>query len=278
MRYSSFAVLVLVLFAAAGCSSPEVVEATYEPTPKTFTTTLQSEVRSTLPTATSTTSTTTTLGSFVSDLAIYCAMFADRDDRIEGFLADQDSLFDPAQFEAFAKEHVAALEEMRPYVPAEVSADYEESLAESKRDFETFSEYEFDVIEMFLDQPGLPFSTSASHGVDVFVEAECGIELSGVDDDLPEVGSLETNAGDAEALAALLESESGRRVIATEMASELGITVEEATCFIDNVDIAQLSQAGSEEDADIEGFAEILEGLLACDVPLSSLGVLSGAG
>lgn len=293
MRVSCCAGPFLVVLIAAGCSSPEVVETTSEPEPKTFTTTLQGEVRSTLPTAPAPTTTLSDTGestlptsaedSFIADLDIFCGMFAARIDRIDAFLAAEADIFDPSKFEAFAADHVSALKEMRPYVPAEISHEYEISVAESQSDFEGFQKHEFDVVDMFLDQSDMPFSTAADHRMDDFVETECGIELpssaTAIDDSgaSAQRGSTEASVGDAEALAALLESESGRLAVAAEMASELEITIEAATCFIDNVDIAKLSQPTSGDELDVAGFAEILEGLVACDVSLSSLGPFGDA-
>lgn len=84
----------------------------------------------------------------------------------------------------------------------------------------------------------------------------------------------------AEMITNMLASEQGRQLVVAGMASRAGITVEQATCFIDHVKVETLvAMAGLQSpdpaaalaSAPPEALADLQQAVVACNIPVSAL-------
>lgn len=90
-------------------------------------------------------------------------------------------------------------------------------------------------------------------------------------DDAAAPDALAFDAEDAAQAAELLDTDEGRELFISGMSDQLGITREQAECFVDNTPPEAMESIG-QTGMDSEQIAVFLEIMTVCEIPLSDLG------
>ncbi len=212
---------------------------------------------------------TTTTAAEVDDSAAYCAISLEADALSDAFTAFDD----PAAFEAFLTERMAMLESAVAVVPDAIAADFT-VVADAQRQLaQVAADSGYDITVVATEGVAImetPEVTAAQEAVDSYDVQICGT----TPDETAAAGDPGAPISDADmaTIEALLETEAGRQAFAEGLTQGTELTIEQATCIVENGDIMGLMAVGS-GTAEIDGemMSTLLQTLDTCGIPLSAI-------
>ncbi|MEM7092409.1 MAG: hypothetical protein AAF567_05370 [Actinomycetota bacterium] len=167
-----------------------------------------------------------------SDADRFCVLYAENQR-----LADEFSPFDPVSTEEFITTSQQLLAEAIPVAPSDIQGDLRDILIGLQEIAALLEANEWSLIAISEQVDTLPSSIAAdaaSERIDAWLEVNCP-DL--VEPEVTEVDSIEDLEAEIDnALAGLLSTEAGRAFLIETLVADSGLTVDQATCFVENID------------------------------------------
>ena len=197
--------------------------------------------------------------------AEYCGLAGQA--RIREAEMGEDGFFDPVRLEAFLADNLSLLEQASTNVPPEIAADFDVFLAGNYEIQRVLAENDFDFLAV-VDEPAFsdPEFEAASDAMSDFGDTACGFV------DEPEEAAGGNGGATAEDIALMeqiLSTEAGRQIFADGFAESMGITEEEALCFMDQFGPAGLAAIVAMNESgvtDNQIVADTFEAFDACGI------------
>lgn len=202
----------------------------------------------------------------------FCTAWAEAEMESDEFV----NFFDPVAFEEFVDRQIEMMEAVSP--PDDIADDFNIVLNGQRMFRDMLAENNFDIASLTPEQEAVlddPTIDAADDRLDDWGEANCP-ELAMLDDE-------ETAAPDdvlEQQLEAMLSTESGRALIAEQIALSSGLTEEEAICFMEStgpdVLIPLAMGATGGEAFSAETLNAFTETLVTCNIDISKFEGLTG--
>jgi len=200
-----------------------------------------------------------------SDFCDFVDRTRDTDDLLESIGGD------PAELEAAMNELRDRVDELRDLVPSEIAGDADVFADAILKLVDALEAADYDILNAdlaFLDDDQLDeVITAATERIDELTEKRCGVSL-GISDDESSASDPVDDGDDASADDFSLDGGTVREQFIEQFVA-LGLTLVEATCITDKIDLTNAT--GIEDD-----LTEILALFEECGISLSRLAEIGG--